>query len=642
MIFEGLHYEIFNKNEYVLVMTFDYKGKRLYYFVSQTDSLICYKKDGEYVPITNKDQLWLIKNACGLVDINKKKFITALGATRKLASNIRLAPSRGSRYSLKFRRLSPEEEQAIKQEQKENFRAMQEKFELDIDQEHSDSIIDSLKFYEASRLGRADGFYAPVFHSVVLKKDLDPEKAKKVRTHEGIHAHTGLLSAMYGLYFSKGILEGQTESLAAAFHGDKESCLDSSQVGEIVYGQKYNFPQSTAYKKNVCLVRQMEAAIGRKSHSSILKGNLDFEIEFAKRYGIGAYLYMAARSDLMTKEDMLDLGINTGQMFEKTQNKLLRIVFDRDFRDIKTPEDATAYFKKLRRFDKVRARTSTFNLRTKQKTVDTTYQEYYQEKYGQVRDLLAQRGYTPEQILEAMQGMEYKEQKFHEMHNPLEVAKDSMARIIALQTLQQGRQNLDDYRLVKMTSPDGPITYYTVKGDDAFSIGRALNPEKGKAEEMLIRLGDFERTREIGQENGSTFTDVTSTLDRNQMKKQIAERVDELKKQREEERRAEKGDKSLVPDKSTNIFRRILNTIKEAFMSKKPREPEAEPVREEKKRDDPEEEVIPSWDMRNYSEAEQERAKSGPNLEESSKSERPEEPQELEEDEGFGPPRRRF
>ena len=605
---EGLLVEKLNNQDFVLINTYECHNERIYYFRTMREELFCTKEGDTYKPIEDSYLLWLYRNLFGSLKLFKNKIFYNQTLGRRKLSSIAKPITKVASYVLGISKLEPEQEEKLKQEQKENFKELRERFGITVSEDKTNQVLDSLKMFGASQNFPSAGLYQPIVHGIFINsamlKNWDDLESKKARFHECIHAHTGRGMAMLEALFLRGFLEGQTENLTSEFFGEKYSSLVTSGRGRDRKQIEYNFPTTTGYKDCVCITKQMEAAIGQKSHDSIVNGNLSFEREFAKKYGILALTYLAGKTELMALETNFNLGLNKEYLIRSTQNTLLKTVFNRDFKDIKSVEDAREYFEKLREFEKTRARTSSLDPKTGRKTEeDTTYEKYYEKQLQKAKEKLKSLGIPEEQIQDGLKEYQYQRQDFKDKMNPILRGKIDFAEIIVKTTEANQPPNLKDYRLIKVKDPNGVITYTTVKNNVGYEMVTAIDVLNNRAKRITFRTDDFQKRWEELEQMGSEVEDITDSLSIEEIMESIMDEKARLKLV--EEKNNKKQENSLIPSKKANIFKRLFNRIKEAFQ-KKPiaLSPQAHNNGENKKQENK-----PSWDMRNYSEEDQKKAK---------------------------------
>lgn len=427
------YFEIFefNNKKYILIDTFLFHEKEVYYFATMEDELFCYKEKDQYIPIQDKYTIDLIRNLCGLI---KSRRIYNSKNKRTQPKKKILKSSHTDQhieYKSSYKDISPEILKAIREEQKENFRKIQQRFELDINLEEIERRIDEIPVttYENDYEG-SSGYYNPLNDSIHLKQEITHSQkklAKKTILHEYIHAMTGIRC----LGYERGLIEGQTENLASDFFDEGKSCYES---GDAEYQR--NFDETTSYPESVTIVKQMEYVLGMNSYESILKGDLSFENKFKEKYGDEIFTRLAKKTNLMIKMskekniDFIKFVTETQntiyEYLQEIQNELLEVVFDKDFQDIKNREDAEEYFEKLKGFETVRQRKFTkknisksdlsadkfANLSNSTTIEDPFFEEYYLEKLQRAKDMLISKGEEESTINLFLDQYKYERQSF--------------------------------------------------------------------------------------------------------------------------------------------------------------------------------------------------------------------------------------
>lgn len=518
---------IINKNnkEYVHIDTIKYKNQMIYHFGSLEDEIFCIKKDMEYIPIQDNLKISIIKNKLGLIDSTK---IYSLKEDSKEFANrtqdefkfyLKLLKKKIIYRDITATVIEGEEKEKIIDEQKNNFKEIKEKLNVDIDLEKINKKISKVRLIKKEKLlgGRFSGYYNPAFNVVALENqndiNSDNEFNKHVRLHEYIHAMTGKKSFLYHMGFFRGLLEGETENLVENFFGSKTSCFDVKKreseydngLIEIYDRSQYNFNENTTYKPLVSLVKQMENALGEKSHKSIINGNMEFESNFAKKYGMPLLIFMVYRTRMLKAAKNLNRIFEDLQLldevkyFKETQDILMKKVFDKDFKNIKNIEDAKLYFQKLRNFETVRGRISTKNGYDFIYYEDKSFEDYYNEKYVSTIETLKRNGFTEEEIQANLESYKYERQEFKTFQTK-EEEKDFMKLVVASHMSNvciEEKKMVDlkkyEYRYFKIS----PNIYYTVfidkesgeKNGFEFKVNGCSDSEIRNAKNVLDELG---------------------------------------------------------------------------------------------------------------------------------------------------------
>ena len=504
-----------NNKEYVYIDTIKYKNQMIYHFGSLEDEIFCIKKDMEYIPIQDNLKISIIKNKLGLIDSTK---IYSLKEDSKEFANrtqdefkfyLKLLKKKIIYRDITATVIEGEEKEKIIDEQKNNFKKIKEKLNVDIDLEKINKKISKVRLIKKEKLlgGRFSGYYNPVFNVVVLEKqndiNSDDKWYKHVRLHEYIHAMTGKKCLLYKKGLLRGLLEGETENLVESFFGSERSCFDvkkrESEYNSVTIERndriQYNFNKDITYRPLVSLVKQMEYTLGEKSHKSIINGNMEFESNFAKKYGMPLMIFMAYRTRMLMagkklNERFEDLQFfDEVQYFKETQDILMKKVFDKDFKSIKSIEDAKLYFQKLRSFETVRGRISTEYGNDFLYYEDKSFEDYYSEKYASTIEKLKRNGFTEDEIHANLENYKYEKQEFKTFRTKdeeQELAKEFVVMEIAKRIIKQKKKIVDynkyDFEYLKTASD----SYYffcinnETSGKMGFSIQNSYEKEVAK------------------------------------------------------------------------------------------------------------------------------------------------------------------
>lgn len=398
-----------NNKEYVFIDTYEYKGSTIFHFGNLEEEIFCRKIDNKYVPITDKFEFWMIKNKFGLIDSSECYDIIKLPKILKKLN-----------YKRKINYVTDKQEFEIKQEQIENIKKIKEKFGLNLDFDRIEDRINNIKIASRKKNNNSAGVYIEKKSRIELneeyvegKNDID----KRVRLHETIHAITNKTS-LYIKHFCMGLLEGQTENLVEDFLGNDTS--SEKYDDETNYIEQYNFSKSTAYKSLVAIVKQMEHALGKKSYQSILDGKMDFEKDFAEKYGIHLLTYIGFRTRelLFEKEKAYSTEKSPIEQYymikylRKTQNTILKNVYDKDFKKIESLEDAKKYFQKLKEHESKMVRISLKDKTKKINKEDNSFEKYYNKKLMQAEKLLNSKEVAKGEIKFFLEEHKYEKQEF--------------------------------------------------------------------------------------------------------------------------------------------------------------------------------------------------------------------------------------
>ena len=605
--------QVFNNKEFVLINKYEYKNETVYYFRTMQDELFCTKEGKIYKPVIDNYKLWLFRNIFGSLKLYKNKIyykhslrsITLSDLTRPITSTLG--------FLLGSKKLDAEKEEMFKEEQKENFKELRERFGITVSEKTTDEILNGIKYYENTNNMGPAGAYQPISNSITINsnqlEDDDFVPFKKTRLHETIHAHTGRKRVLKELLINRGFLEGQTESLASEFFGEDTASSKVERNGLTMDEISYNFPYTTGYKSCVSITRQMEVALGHKSHDSIVNGDGSFEKEFAQKYGISTLIYLAGITDIMSLDDVLQLGMPQAGMLKSAQNKLLKRVFNKDFENVNSVEDAREYFDKLREFEKVRARISTKDSNNKETIkTDTTYEEYYKSQMQKVKEKLETLGIPMNQVEVALADYQYERQPFMDIYSSMSRPVIDFANVIARTTEHGQEPNIAEYRLMKIKDKDGKVFFETTRANTGYEIHKMLDITKNKITSMMAVDEDFSKKRQKLEESGNDITDITDTINHQELMKNIDKIRSHLDMETDMEKGAEsEEEKALIPQKPQNIFQRILNKIKDVLPHRKPQTQVSQQLNRNTSSEN--ERTYHSWEMEGYSEEEQKRAK---------------------------------
>ena len=505
-----------NSKQYILVDTYKYKGDNLFHFgaLSLDDETFCKKENEEYIPITDEFEIAIIKNKFGLINLPYYYDTTDyLALIKKAVSQSKLRLIQNKIYRLLDREpLSVEEADKIRKEQIDNFKMIKEKFNLDIDLEDIINKINKVKIFKANKLRKYLGYYRPSTNSIVYRKYIVDEETianKKTRLHEFVHAMTG--KSMFLYPFTSGLIEGQTENLAQSMYNDNTSTKELDYHERKDNTIHYNFSRDTSYKNLVTLVQQMEYATGKKSHESIIKGNMSFEYEFAKEYGLPLMAFMAYRMKRLHIEEYglgRSLSKITGRHFDvakylkETQDILMEKVFEKDFGKVENLEDAKKYLEKLRNFETVRAKISTYYYDKHEKIEDTSFEKYYYKKFGDISKLLEEKGMSRESIDTELEQYKYEEQEYKPVLTKEEESKYmkwSLTRGLGYEVIENN--NIIDIRDCEVKafrmSNKNDYNYFIIKKgtNEGYFIKRDLS---GRTEKIFENISEDEKSTSNG------------------------------------------------------------------------------------------------------------------------------------------------
>ena len=486
---------------------------------------------------------------------------------------------------------------------------------VDIDIEEFQKRVDTLKYFRMPQKDHILGLASPSNNRIRLTDFAreDTEVSKETRIHEGIHIKTGKAVKFYHLISASGLLEGETENLAQDYFGNVSSlAIAVPDEDKKMRQQIFNLNNNTGYNKVVCLVKQMEVALGKKSYDSILKGDMSFEKDFIKQYGLIPFIKILTTTNLLKNFSLSTKDTQSAEMdlLAKAQNDLLKTVFNKDFAKVQTPQDAVEFLRKLRSFDLVRMRDFRAN-DDKQPVEDPTYQNYYLEMHSKVKQKLMSLGYLEAQINQYLEGLEYKKQRFNpniQEKNPEERARSCAGLILWMQGIDQSI-NPDECTFIRAANLDGRTRNYVVRNGKALIVNAV--PVSGQdIYKLKVEEKDLEdEIKSIAQQGFAVSKiDADPQAVKYQMNEITAERL--KRKQEWEQRQAseqqkkaeekEQQEQGMTPYKR-NIFQKLWDRIKDTFNRKKD---EQEPQKPQEvfadTKQKTEEERRPSWDLRNW------------------------------------------
>ena len=489
--------------EYVHIDTISYKNQVLYHFGSLDDEIFCLKQGMEYIPIQHSFQLAIIKNKLGLInthyiyDIDQEIngiYSIIDGWDLKLQYHLENLKNIIFYADSNIKIVQENERYKIIQEQIENFKGIKEKFNLDINIQDIFRKIVSVQLIKKDILnrGKASGYYNPGRHIIALedKNDINDSSNnwyKRVRLHEHIHSCTGAKCLLYSLGRMSGFLEGETENLVEDYMGEEESGFDYFERGDKADTIQYNFSQGASYKPQVSIIKQMEYVLGKKSYKSILNGNMEFETEFAKKYGMPLMIFLAHRTRMLIAGRKLNKRFknikpfNEVKYFKNTQNLLMKKVFDKDFEEINDIEDAKTYFEKLREFETMRGRIRYNDISIDDRVEDNSFKKYYDKKYGEIVDKLQSKGFEKSEIKSAIEQYKYNRQlfkPFRTKEEEFEVVKNIIISDIAQYCIRAKSVNVDnnnlEFNYFRILENSYQIFVRNDKKNEKFSYGAVL------------------------------------------------------------------------------------------------------------------------------------------------------------------------
>ena len=341
-----------------------------------------------------------------------------------------------SSFEYDLKPVSQEESEKIKREQIKNFRWLNSQLEEPFDLDEVINLIRKvhIKKYKNSdkngNEGNTLGFYRK---NEIAFNDKDYLREDYVgsclRFHEFIHYIQEKLQHKKEKIMEV-LNEAQTESLAKKVYDIQKSSLLYFTTSKRKSIAIINFPGNDTYMLPVCLLRQMEAIMGRKSYEKNFYNAKEFSQEFIKRYGSELYTFLIIRMNLLeysggTNNDFFKQ--NKQYYLSETQDKLMKEAFRQDFERLTTIDDAVDMLKRLRLLENNRADIYVVGNERKIKSINH-YKTYYENLYSRIGHKLLKKGYTKEEITSALEAYAYQKQEF----SPLVLEEDVLGQLPSL------------------------------------------------------------------------------------------------------------------------------------------------------------------------------------------------------------------
>lgn len=344
----------------------------VYHFASDNAYKYCFYKDNTYVPIQNKIYL---------SNINKKLKIHSdilfLRNPLKQIGNVK----RKLWFLQKKERWSKEKEHEAYDEVSS---IIHELFPYISYEDTMEILDDDSGIYNAYLKADHTGEYNTKTKEICLVDTLTKNLKERTILHESIHKLTdrnGFLTSKYEKF--AGLIEAGTEKICEDKYGDKTSHTESLDDKSI----RMNFSTDASYSLPQIIYRQMAQLTGPKmADKSIINGNKDFFHKFSNLYGEDLFLYLNHRANRLLKKSLSEK--QKLKYLKKAQTMLLTKAFDKKFFTIQTEEDILNYMTELRNFEFVTAEIED----------DTTFQDYYNNKYHAIMQLAQQKGISTSKI----------------------------------------------------------------------------------------------------------------------------------------------------------------------------------------------------------------------------------------------------
>ena len=212
------------------------------------------------------------------------------------------------------------------------------------------------------------------------------------------------------------------------------------------------------------------------------------------------------------------------------------------------------------------------------------------------------------QVEVALADYQYERQPFMDIYSSMSRPVIDFANVIARTTEHGQEPNIAEYRLMKIKDKDGKVFFETTRANTGYEIHKMLDITKNKVTSMMAVDEDFSKKRQKLEESGNDITDITDTINHQELMKNIDKIRSHLDMETDMEKGAEsEEEKALIPQKPQNIFQRILNKIKDVLPHRKPQTQVSQQLNRNTSSEN--ERTYHSWEMEGYSEEEQKRAK---------------------------------
>lgn len=275
-----------------------------------------------------------------------------------------------------------------------------------------------IKYYHLSDASTEDfsmiGYYDSEEHFIAFNVNeltTNNKEARSSRFHEFIHYIQDMLLIGKENKLDDIITEAQTESLAIERTSPKKA--------RAVLYTKTRKPSLAVfncsvdcYKYAVCLLRQMEAIMGRRSYDKDFASTREFPHEFIQRYGKELYTYVTIRMNALEYEKDDDLIKNRLYYLSETQDKLMKEAFRQDISRMHTLQDAKDILTRLRALELQRAEIHVRESSGEAKQLGD-FAQYYDRTYKRIGHKLLKLGYSQEEIIQELESLKYEKQQFY-------------------------------------------------------------------------------------------------------------------------------------------------------------------------------------------------------------------------------------
>ncbi len=429
----------------------------VYHFASDYDNKYCFYKDNTYIPIQNKIYLRKIDK-----ELKIDSDILFLKNPLKPIANVVKKNSKIVRERWNKER----EHQAYV----EVSNIIHELFP-DISYEDTMKVLDDDSgIYNTCLEDDILGNY----HTETKEINLDIlTKKSKERTilHECIHKLTNRNRFLKNNYEKfAGLIEAGTEKICENKYGDQTShtqYLDNKSI-------RMNFSYEATYPLPQIIYRQMAQLIEPKmADKSIINGNTNLFDKFSVLYGKGTFSYLNHRANRLLNKSLSEK--KQLKYLKQAQTMLLTKAFDEKFLTVQTEEDISNYMTELRNFEFVTAEIED----------DTTFQDYYNNKYTAIKQLAQQKGIDLSKV-ESFQytGVDFYPERNNEKARPIDVTQMHIQNLSYLEKIDFSKCtriqvepcpdffNLDiilqDGSPISIVQNDFPIPVNPIEHDDDF------------------------------------------------------------------------------------------------------------------------------------------------------------------------------
>jgi len=427
--------EIINGIEYTLVDIYDFENIKVYHFVNDDEEIFC-KKSGEKYN-----------------NIEDEKFITRLKEYYYLDPPEILFAGFLPVEIMKL--FGVKNIKTIDDSTRDSFFLEQvELLKKIVDPEILIKRLKDVTLCEADWQMAVDGFFHPRSNAIFLHKESFSKDLKKcykmINLHETIHALSGAITFLSKYSRMKGLIEGATDSIVFKIFDDKSSFFRGKT--------RYNFCTGGGYERLTALIRQMEYVMGKECDESILLGKTDFFDEFSEKYGKDTFRIIKHRANRLVHPETIE---KPDKFFQKTQNFLLERVFDKEFEEIETIEDAKKFMEKLQKFETTRGT----------EAGDKAFEEYYEKYLEQAKKRLKENKYNETEIAEFIENHKYRRQEYNQINLDGLLKNSIINECIEMPNFRDAITSQEkNVKLFRANDDENGIFYYLLQVDDRMML----------------------------------------------------------------------------------------------------------------------------------------------------------------------------